>query len=58
MTNDDYTIDEVHTYKINGIPLETEDTFYCSQLAYKAYIRHGINLNTENDVPNIPFTRA
>lgn len=43
-------------YNLNFIDSDTEEAFYCSQLAYKAYIRHGINLNTEKDIPNIPFT--
>ncbi len=45
-------------YNLNFLDSETEKAFYCSQLAYKAYIRHGIDLNTEKDVPNIPFTKS
>ncbi len=45
-------------YNLNFLDSESEDAFYCSQLAYKAYIRHGINLNTEKDVPDIPFTKS
>jgi len=37
---------------------DIESAFYCSQLAYKAYLRHGINLNTDIGVPNIPFTQT
>jgi Permuted papain-like amidase enzyme, YaeF/YiiX, C92 family len=33
-------------YNLNFLDPEREDAFYCSQLAYKAYQRHGINLNT------------
>ncbi len=32
----------------------TEDAFYCSQLAYKAYLREGIDLNTGKGVPHVP----
>jgi hypothetical protein len=31
----------------------TTTSFYCSHLIYKAYLSHGINLNTELGVPNI-----
>lgn len=43
-------------YNINYLNSETEEAFYCSQLAYKAYQRHGINLNTGMVMPNIPGT--
>lgn len=45
-------------YNFNFLDSDTEDAFYCSQLAYKTYIRHGINLNTEEEVPKIPFTKS
>ncbi len=45
-------------YNLNFLDSETEKAFYCSQLAYKAYIRHGINLNTEKKIPKIPFTKS
>ncbi len=32
----------------------TEEAFYCSQLAYKAYLREGIDLNTGRGVPHFP----
>lgn len=35
---------------------DREDAFYCSQLAYKAYLPHGINLNTGLGIPDIPGT--
>ena len=35
-----------------------EDAFYCSQLAYKAYLREGIDLNTRMGIPNIPGTES
>lgn len=43
-------------YNINFLNSQTEDAFYCSQLAYKAYLRHGIDLNTGRGVPDIPGT--
>ncbi|MDH5543364.1 MAG: YiiX/YebB-like N1pC/P60 family cysteine hydrolase [Nitrospinota bacterium] len=45
-------------YNLNFLDSEREDSFYCSQLVYKAYQKHGINLNTEKDVPQIPFTKS
>ncbi len=44
-------------YNLNLFDPEGEDSFYCAQLAYKAYQPHGINLNTDRGVPNIPGTR-
>jgi hypothetical protein len=41
-------------YNINFFNPETEESFYCSQLAYKAYLKFGINLNTGLGVPNLP----
>jgi hypothetical protein len=32
----------------------TEDAFYCSQLAYKAYLKEGIDLNTGKGVQDFP----
>jgi hypothetical protein len=43
-------------YNINLFNPDREDAFYCSQLAYKAYLPHGINLNTGQGVPNLPGT--
>jgi hypothetical protein len=34
----------------------TDDAFYCSQLAYKAYLEQGIDLHTRQGVPSIPGT--
>jgi hypothetical protein len=45
-------------YNINFLDSDTEDAFYCSQLAYNAYIQHGINLNTGIGVPDLPGTGA
>jgi hypothetical protein len=41
-------------YNLNFLDAEREDAFYCSQLAYKAYQRHGINLNTGLGIANLP----
>ncbi|HHC24380.1 MAG TPA: hypothetical protein ENK58_03045 [Desulfobacterales bacterium] len=49
--------EEGKPYNLNFLNSDTEDAFYCSQLAYKAYIRHGIDLNTEKGVPNLPFSK-
>ena len=40
-------------YNLNFFDPECEDAFYCSQLAYKAYQRHGICLNTGREMPNL-----
>lgn len=45
-------------YNINFLDSATEDSFYCSQLAYKAYLRNGIDLNTGKGVPAIPGTKS
>lgn len=41
-------------YNINFLNPDREEAFYCSQLAYKAYLPYGINLNTNRGVPNLP----
>jgi len=43
-------------YNLNFLNSQTDDAFYCSQLAYKAYLRHDIDLNTGKGVPNFPGT--
>jgi hypothetical protein len=43
-------------YNLNFLDADTEMAFYCSQLAYKAYLAHGINLNSGRGVPNLPGT--
>ena len=43
-------------YNLNFLDSNTEQAFYCSQLAYKAYLPHGIDLNTNREVPAVPFT--
>jgi uncharacterized protein YycO len=45
-------------YNLNFLNSKTEKAFYCSQLAYKAYLRDGIDLNTEKGVPKIPGTKS
>jgi hypothetical protein len=45
-------------YNINLLNPDIDDAFYCSQLAYKAYLPHGINLNTGQGVPNLPGTSS
>ena len=41
-------------YNLNYFDPETEEAFYCSQLAYKAYQHHGINLNTGRGIEHLP----
>ena len=43
-------------YNLNFLNSETERAFYCSQLAYKAYQRVGINLNTGMEMERLPGT--
>lgn len=43
-------------YNINLLNPDRDDAFYCSQLAYKAYLPYGINLNTGLGVPDLPGT--
>ena len=45
-------------YNLNFLNAETEETFYCSQLAYKAYQQVGINLNTGLAMEQLPGTNA
>ena len=45
-------------YNLNFLNSRTEDAFYCSQLVYLAYLRNGINVNTDQGVPNVPGTRS
>ena len=40
-------------YNVNLLNPHTDRAFYCSQLAYRAYLRHGIDLNSEQGVPHI-----
>lgn len=43
-------------YNLNFLNPETEESFYCSQLAYKAYQTVGINLNTGLAMEQLPGT--
>ena len=43
-------------YNLNFLNAETEESFYCSQLTYKAYQRVGINLNTGLAMEGLPGT--
>jgi len=45
-------------YNIDFLDPYRENAFYCSQLAYKAYLREGIDLNTRIGIPNIPGTES
>ena len=43
-------------YNINFLDSDTDNAFYCSQLAYRAYKKCGIDLNTNRGIPAIPGT--
>ena len=43
-------------YNLNFLNAESEESFYCSQLAYKAYQQIGIDLNTGLAMEQIPGT--
>jgi cell wall-associated NlpC family hydrolase len=45
-------------YNLNFLNAETEDAFYCSQLAYKAYQQIGIDLNTGLAMEQLPGTNG
>lgn len=45
-------------YNLNFLNVETEETFYCSQLAYKAYQQTGIDLNTGLAMEQLTGTNA
>jgi hypothetical protein len=50
----EYCLTQVNKpYNINFLNPQTERAFYCSQLAYKAYMPHGVDLNTNHGVPHI-----
>jgi len=46
------------SYNLNFLNAETEETFYCSQLIYKAYQQVGIDLNTGLAMEQLPGTNA
>ncbi len=43
-------------YNLNFLAPEKEEAFYCSQLAYRAYLGHGIDLNTGLAIESLPGT--
>ena len=43
-------------YNLNLLNPEGETAFYCTQLAYKAYLSHGINLNCAPEIVILPGT--
>jgi hypothetical protein len=45
-------------YNLNFTNSKTEDAIYCSQLAYLAYLKNGIDLNTEKGIPRIPGSES
>lgn len=45
-------------YNLNFLNPDTDEAFYCSQLAYKAYLPHQVNLNTGRMMPTLPATEA
>lgn len=54
-----YCLDQIgKPYNINFLDSSTGAAFYCSQLAYKAYLKQGIDLNTRMGIPNIPGTAS
>jgi hypothetical protein len=44
------------SYNLNFLNAESERSFYCSQLAYKAYEQIGIDLNTGLAMEQLPGT--
>jgi len=45
-------------YNFNILNADTDEAFYCSQLPYRAYLPHGINLNTGLGVPDLPGSES
>lgn len=45
-------------YNLNFLNPDTEEAFYCSQLAYKAYLPYQINLNSGLAMPGLRGTEA
>lgn len=45
-------------YNLNFLDSGTESSFYCSQLAYVAYRKHGIELDDNRGIHGIPGTHA
>jgi len=44
-------------YNFNLLNPDKEKAFYCSQLAYKAYLPYGIHMNSEPDIRVLPGTQ-
>lgn len=44
------------SYNLNFLNSDTDESFYCSQLIYRAYLRCGINLNTGMAMESLPGT--
>lgn len=45
-------------YNLDFFHPDREDAFYCSQLAYLAYLKNGIDLNTKLGISHIPRTSS
>ena len=55
----DYVLSQIgKPYNLNFLDSEREDSFYCSQLVYKAYQQIGINLNTGLAMEHFPGTNS
>ena len=55
----DYCLSQVgKPYNLNFLYSNTDESFYCSQLAYKAYQQIGIDLNTGMAMEQLPGTNA
>lgn len=55
----DYALRQVgKPYNLNFLNPEREESFYCSQLVYKAYQQVGLNLNTGLAMEQLPGTNA
>jgi hypothetical protein len=53
----DYCLSQIgKPYNLNFLDPDTEESFYCSQLIYKAYLPMGINLNTGMAIEMVPGT--
>lgn len=42
-------------FNYNFFNPDTDGAFYCSQLVYRAYLAHGVDLNTNQGVPSAPI---
>jgi hypothetical protein len=45
-------------YNLNFLDVDTEASFYCSQLVYRAYLHCGLDLNTGLSTEALPGTRG